>query len=92
MPRSQCIGACGYRKGTEGSAMTLGCKANAETVIRLLNEALATKVVCILRYQRHYFMTAGVSARHVKAKFLQHVTEEQAHADQLVERIIQLGE
>ncbi len=66
-------------------------KANRKTVIRLLNEALATEVICILRYKRHYFMTAGISARHVKARFLQHVTEERVHADQLVERIVQLG-
>jgi len=70
--------------------MTLRCKANAETVIRLLNEALATEIICIFRYKRHYFMTAGIRSRHVKAKFLQHMTEERAHADQLVERIIQL--
>lgn len=72
-------------------AMTLGCKSNAETVVMLLNEALTTEVICILRYKRHYFMTAGVSGRRVKAKFLQHVAEEQAHADQLTERITQLG-
>ena len=78
-------------QGIEGGAMTLGCKANAEAVIRLLNEALATEVICILRYKRHYFMTAGTSSRHVKAKFLQHVSEERAHADQLAERIVQLG-
>jgi bacterioferritin len=71
--------------------MTSGRKANAGTVIRLLNEALATEVICILRYQRHYFMTVGVNGRSVKAKFLQYVTEEQAHADQLAERIVQLG-
>ena len=73
------------------TATTDGNKANRKTVIRLLNEALATEVICILRYKRHYFMTAGISARHVKARFLQHVTEERAHADQLVERIAQLG-
>ena len=71
--------------------MTLGCKANAETVIRLLNEALATEIISILRYKRHYFMTAGIRSRHVKAKFLQHMTEERAHADQLVECIVQMG-
>src|SRR6185312_10127612 len=70
--------------------MTLRCKANTETVIRLMNEALDTEIICILRYKRHYFMTAGFSSRHVKARFLQHMTEERAHADQLVERIIQL--
>ena len=71
--------------------MTLGCKANAETVIRLLNEALATEIISIVRYKRHYFMTAGIRSRHVKAKFLQHMTEERAHADQLVECIVQMG-
>jgi bacterioferritin len=71
--------------------MTLEYKAKAETVIRLLNEALATEIICILRYKRHYFMTAGISARHVKTKFLQYVTEERVHADQLAERIVQLG-
>ena len=71
--------------------MTLGCKANAETVIRLLNEALATEIISIHRYKRHYFMTAGIRSRHVKAKFLQHMTEERAHADQLVECIVQIG-
>ena len=47
--------------------MTWGYKANAETVIRLLNEALATEIICILRYTRHYFMTVGISSRHVGA-------------------------
>ena len=56
-----------------------------------MNEALATEIICILRYKRHYFMTAGIRSRHVKAKFLQHMTEERAHADQLVECIVQMG-
>ena len=60
-------------------------------MIKLLNEALATEIICILLYKRHYFMTAGISARRAKTKFLQHVAEEQAHADQLAERIVQLG-
>ena len=79
------------RKSAEGRTMTARCKSNAEIVVRLLNEALATEVICILRYKRHYVMSAGISSRHVKAKFLQHVTEERAHADQLAERIVQLG-
>ena len=79
------------QEGVEGNAMTLGDKANKKTVIRLLNEALATEILCILRYKRHYFMTAGISARRAKAKFLQHVAEEQAHADQLAARSVQLG-
>lgn len=78
-------------QGVEDAAITSRVYVNTETVIRLLKEALATEVICILRYKRHYFMTAGISARHVKAKFLQHVTEERTHADQLAERIVQLG-
>lgn len=78
-------------QGVEDGAMTVRDHVNTETVISLLNEALATEVICILRYKRHYFMTAGISARRVKAKFLQHVVEERAHADQLAERIVQLG-
>lgn len=70
--------------------MPLRNKANPETVIRLLNDALASEIVCILRYKRHYFMTAGMRTRHVKAKFLQYATDEQAHADKLAERIVQL--
>ncbi len=75
----------------EGGAVTLGDNASTETVIRLLNRALASEIICILRYKRHYFMSARISSHHVKAKLLQHVTEERAHADQLAERIVQLG-
>lgn len=71
--------------------MTPEYKTKVEAVIRVLNDALATEVICILRYKRHYFMTAGHRVRHVKARLLQYVTEERAHADQLAERIIQLG-
>jgi bacterioferritin len=79
------------RQGIEDGAMTAGYKAKAETIITLLNEALATEIVCVLRYKRHYFMAAGLSSLSVKGEFLQHAVEEQAHADQLAERIVQLG-
>ncbi|MEO5956494.1 MAG: DUF892 family protein [Nitrospiraceae bacterium] len=79
------------RQGIEDGAMTAGYKAKVETVIKLLNEALATEIVCVLRYKRHYFMAKGISSLSVKGEFLQHATEEQAHADQLAERIVQLG-
>ena len=78
-------------KRIEGGTILAECTAEQATTIRVLNDALATKVIAILRYQRHYFMTAGIGARYVKATFLQHVTEERAHADLLVERIVQLG-
>ena len=79
------------RQGIEDGAMTAGYKAKADTVIKLLNEALATEIVCVLRYKRHYFMATGISSLSVKGEFLQHATEEQVHADQLAERIVQLG-
>jgi len=79
------------RQGIEDGAMTAGYKAKAETVITLLNEALATEIVCVLRYKRHYFMATGLSSLSVKGEFLQHAAEEQVHADQLAERIVQLG-
>ena len=79
------------RQGIEDGAMTAGYKAEVETVITLLNDALATEIVCILRYKRHYFMATGISSLSVKGEFLQHATEEQVHADQLAERIVQLG-
>ena len=79
------------RHGIEDGAMTAGYKAKAATVITLLNAALATELVCVLRYKRHYFMATGISSLSVKGEFLQHATEEQVHADQLAERIVQLG-
>jgi bacterioferritin len=75
----------------EKGAVTEGYSADRPTVIRILNEALATEIVCVLRYKRHYFMATGISAQSVAAEFLQHATEEQAHADQIAQRIVQLG-
>src|SRR6185295_7190991 len=79
------------RQGIKNGAMTLGYKAKAETVVTLLNEALATEIVCVLRYKRHYFMASVISSLGVKAEFLQRANEEQAHDDQLAERIVELG-
>jgi bacterioferritin len=79
------------RKHIENGAVTEGYKADRETVIRLLNEALATELVCVLRYKRHYFMAQGIHAQAVQAEFLEHANEEQGHADQIAERIVQLG-
>ena len=59
--------------------------------VRLLNEALATEIICVLRYKRHYFMAAGINAQSVAAEFLEHANEEQVHADQIAARIVQLG-
>ena len=79
------------RENIERGAMTSGYKADRKKVIKLLNEALATEIVCVLRYKRHYFMATGISADSVAAEFLQHATEEQGHADQIALRIVQLG-
>ena len=79
------------RKHMERGAVTDGYKADIETVLRLLNEALATEIVCVLRYKRHQFMAKGLSAQSVSEEFAEHAAEEQAHADQIAERITQLG-
>ena len=72
-------------------AVTPGYHADRGTVLRLLNEALATEIVCTLRYKRHYFMAKGIHAEGVAAEFLEHANEEQQHADQIAARITQLG-
>ena len=79
------------RQHIEEGAKTPGYKAKVDTVLKLLNEALATELVCVLRYKRHYFMAAGIHAESVKSEFLQHAREEQEHADEIAERIVQLG-
>jgi len=72
-------------------AVTPGYKADRDVVVRVLNEALATEIVCVLRYKRHYFMANGINAAGVAAEFLQHANEEQGHADEIAQRIVQLG-
>ena len=78
------------RRHMDKGAVTEGYKADRPTVIKILNEALATEIICILRYKRHYFMADGIHAQAVKAEFLQHANEEQGHADLIAERITQL--
>lgn len=79
------------RKHIEQGAVTAGYKADRATVVKLLNEALATEIVCVLRYRRHHFMAAGINADAVAAEFLVHANEEQQHADQIAARIVQLN-
>jgi bacterioferritin len=79
------------RKHIEDGAVTPGYRADRETVVRILNEALATEIVCVLRYKRHYYMATGINAQSVAQEFLQHANEEQVHADQIAQRIVQLG-
>lgn len=78
------------RQHIEDGAVTQSYAADRQTVLRLLNEALATELVCTLRYRRHYFMANGVQAEAVKEEFRTHALEEQAHADLLAARIVQL--
>jgi bacterioferritin len=78
------------RQHMEKGAVTEGYRADRETVIRLLNEALATEIVCVLRYKYHYFMASGINSQSVKQEFLEHANEEQQHADVISERIAQL--
>ena len=79
------------RQHIEEGAVTAGYAADRRTVLKLLNDALATEIVCVLRYRRHYFMARGIHSQAVAEEFLAHSNEEQAHADQIAERIVQLG-
>lgn len=72
-------------------AVTGAYKADTRVVVGVLNEVLATEIVCVLRYKSHYYMASGINSESVAAEFLQHATEEQSHADWVAERIAQLG-
>ena len=78
------------RQHIEGGAVTSGYAGDRQTIVKLLNEALATELVCVLRYKRHYFMADGIHAEPVAAEFLEHAQEEMDHADRLAKRIVQL--
>ena len=79
------------RQHIEDGAVTAAYGGNTETAIKVLNEALATEIVCVLRYKRHYFMAKGIHSGPVAEEFLEHAGEEQQHADLISERIVQLG-
>jgi bacterioferritin len=79
------------RAHIEEGAVTSGYGADRKAVLRMLNGALATEIVCVLRYRRHYFMARGLESKGVAEEFLAHSNEELGHADQLAERIVQLG-
>ena len=72
-------------------AVTAGYKADREQVIKVLNEVLATEIVCMLRYKRHYFTVDGIFSDSIRAEFLEHANEEQQHADMVAARIVQLN-
>lgn len=78
------------RQHMEQGPITEGYKADREKVIAVLNEALATEIVCVLRYKRHYYMASGITAEPIAKEFLQHARDEQLHADRIAQRITQL--
>jgi len=75
----------------DDGAVTEGYQADREAVIAMLNDALATELLCVLRYKRHYFTVSGPNTGHIKAEFLEHAQQEQDHADRIAERIVQLN-
>ena len=79
------------RQHINQGAVTKGYQADRDTILKLLNEGLATEIICVLRYKRHYFMAEGIHAEPIAQEFLQHANDEQAHADQIAARIVQLG-
>ena len=79
------------KKSLEGGAVTPSYGPWREDIIQLLNDALATEIVCTLRYKRHYFTAKGLASPKIAEEFLVHANEETAHGDMLAERIVQLG-
>jgi bacterioferritin len=75
----------------DDGAVTAGYQADREAVVAMLNDALATELLCVLRYKRHYFTVSGPNMGDIKAEFLEHAQQEQEHADQIAERIVQLN-
>jgi bacterioferritin len=75
----------------DDGAVTEGYQADREAVIAMLNDALATELLCVMRYKRHYFTVSGPGTGQIKAEFLEHATQEQEHADRIAERIVQLN-
>ena len=79
------------RQHLQDGAVTAGYGGDTKTAIKVLNDALATEIVCVLRYKLHYFVARGIHSGQVSDEFLQHANDEQAHADRIAERIVQLG-
>ena len=75
----------------DDGAVTAGYQADREAVIAMLNDALATELLCVLRYKRHYYTVSGPNSTEMRAEFLEHAQQEQEHADRLAERIVQLN-
>jgi bacterioferritin len=79
------------RAHIENGAVTSAYALDRDVAVKVLNEALATETVCVLRYKRHYFMASGIHSKMVADEFAEHAAEEQQHADAIAKRIVQLG-
>ncbi len=79
------------RKSLDQGAVTPAYGPHRDAIIKLLNDSLATELVCVLRYKRHHFMASGVSSPKIAEEFMVHANEEAAHADRIAQRIVQLG-
>lgn len=79
------------RTSLSDGAITPAYGQHRDAIVKLLNDALATELVCVLRYKRHHFMASGVSSAKIAEEFLVHANEESAHADRIARRIVQLG-
>lgn len=79
------------RRHIDDGAATVPHSAYRDTVLQLLNDSLATEIVCVLRYQRYQFLADGIHSNGIAEEFVAHASEEQGHADQIAERIVQLG-
>ncbi len=75
----------------DGNSMLPGDDADRQDIIKLLNDSLATELVCVLRYKRHHFTANGLASPKIAEEFLVHANEESAHADRIAKRIVQLG-
>ena len=84
-------GLSAARKSLDEGAITPAYGSHRESIVKLLNDSLATELVCVLRYKRHYFMASGVSSPKIAEEFLVHANEESGHADRIARRIVQLG-
>ena len=79
------------RSSLDQGAITPAYGQHRDAIIKLLNDALATELVCVLRYKRHHFMASGASSPKIAEEFMVHANEESGHADRIAERIVQLG-
>ncbi|MEO8038423.1 MAG: ferritin-like domain-containing protein [Betaproteobacteria bacterium] len=79
------------KQNLDEGAVTPGYGPYRDSVVKLLNDALATEIVCVLRYKRHHFTAHGLASPRIAEEFMVHANEETAHADRIAERIVQLG-